>query len=128
MKKSNFFNDMMEQDSKHEGKTVVKALNNKKPINPVKEESKVEKPVETKKEVKKVVRERTMVKPRHTTAENSKTYLFRTTPEFFNQLRMFGNLTHQSLNNIVETALLEYLDRPENKNNAKHAEEMARHL
>ncbi|MCQ2795670.1 MAG: hypothetical protein MJ214_05705 [Bacilli bacterium] len=135
MKKGNFFEDMMEQDSKKEtkeGKTAVKAVTSKKTFKPV-VEKKVEKKVEVKeapikKEVKKVTRERTMVKPRHSTAENSKTYLFRTTPEFFNQLKMFGNLTHQSLNNIVESALLEYLDRPENRNNAKHAEEMARHL
>ncbi len=132
MKKGNFFEDMMEQDSKKdskEEKSAVKAVTSKKTFKPV-ETKKVEKKVEVTpvKKASKPSRERTMVPPRHSTAENSKTYLFRTTPEFFNQLRMFGNLTHQSLNNIVESALLDYLDRPENKNNAKHAEEMARHL
>jgi len=119
--KKNFFDDMMEQDL-HKGEEK-------------KVEEKVEVKVETQpapvKEAKKSVTRsytRTMKAPLHSTAENSKTYLFRTTPQFFNQLRMFGQITKQSLNTIIETALLEYLDRPENRNSAKHAEDLANKL
>ena len=60
--------------------------------------------------------------------DKTKTYLYRLRPDFFNEVMCFSKLTNESINNIIEVALLQYLGNKENHDTFAIAQEMAKRL
>lgn len=60
--------------------------------------------------------------------DKTKTYLYRLRPDFFNEVMCFSKLTNDSINNIIEVALLQYLGNKENHDTFAVAQEMAKRL
>ena len=114
----NVFDDMLTTTPKKE----VKPAKEEKPVK-VSKPAPVAKPVEH-------VGER---KPRplklrgnyNTTAEASKSICYRTTPGFYELLQDFAKVKGLSMNTIIETALLQYMDLPENREDTKLARSIA---
>lgn len=64
----------------------------------------------------------------NTTAEASKSFCYRTTPGFYDNLQAFAKIKGVSLNTIIESALLQYMDQPENKDDASLARSIAERI
>lgn len=60
--------------------------------------------------------------------DKTKTYLYRLRPDFFNEIMCFSKLTNESINNIIEVALFQYLGNRDNHDTFAVAQEMAKKL
>lgn len=61
----------------------------------------------------------------NTTAEASKSICYRTTPRFYELLQYFAKVKNLSMNTIIESALLQFMDLPENIEDTKLARSIA---
>ena len=98
------FDSMMkknDQPAKKEDKPV-KEVKEVKPVAPVESAPKKEKSLRSRGNL-------------NTTAEATKSILYRTTPGFYLELSYFAKIKKLSMNTIIETALINYMDLPENK-------------
>ena len=64
----------------------------------------------------------------NSTAEATKSVLYRTTPGFYEELAAFAKIKKLSMNTIIETALVNYMGLPENKEAEQRARSVANSL